>query len=46
MSEQSTRVHASHRFGPGEDTEFHIDHEWWANSSLDYRFHLYQQLCD
>jgi hypothetical protein len=46
MLEQSTRVHASRRFGPGVDTEFHIDHDWWANSSLDYRFHLYQQLCD
>ena len=46
MLEQSTRVHAARRFGPGVDTEFHIDHDWWANSNLDYRFHLYQQLSD
>ncbi len=31
---------------PTLDTPFHIDWEWWRANESNYRFYLYEQLCD
>ncbi|HID34664.1 MAG TPA: hypothetical protein EYP25_08875 [Anaerolineae bacterium] len=31
---------------PTLDTPFHIDWEWWRENESNYRFYLYEQLCD
>jgi hypothetical protein len=31
---------------PTLDTPFHVDWEWWQANESNYRFYLYEQLCD